>query len=264
MTQIGKEVRLGRIFNKKSGNALMVAMDHGVVIGPVKGIVDPKKTVAELSKDKPDTFFMPAGIIKQVYQSFIEHNIPYIAAIDSCLTLSPEPDYFFISNSVDYALKIGASAVSMHVLIGPEKTTDMLKSLARVAEECDRLGMPLLAIMYPSGFKSDTDVELVKWAARIAAELGADIVKTYYTGNSKSFREVIEACPIPVMLSGGEKQDNPKDFFKTLRTCIDCGARGAAVGRNLWQAEDPSSMLKASLKIIHENASVEEALNFLK
>ena len=264
MSQIGKRVRLGNIFSRKSSNALMVAMDHGVVIGPVPGIIDPQQTVALLSKEKPDTFFMPIGLIKQVYPNFIENKIPFIAAIDTCLMMGPEPDYFFVSDTVEHALSMGASAVSMHVLIGPKKTSKMLKGLANVAENCDRLGMPLMAIMYPWGFDNDFDGEKVRWAARIAAELGADIVKTFYTGGADSFQKVIEACPIPVLLSGGELQEKPEDFLSMLKICMDCGARGAAVGRNVWQAKDPPAMLNAVMKIIHENASVPEALALLR
>lgn len=260
MISIGKKVRLSRLFDQKSGNAVFVAMDHGAILGPIPGIVDPRVTVANLSKEKPNAFFMPSGIIKQVYPSFIENDIPFIAAVDTCTFLGPEPEFFFLSDTVEHALSMGASAVSMHVMLGPEKTSDMLKGLAKMVRDCDRYGMPLLAIMYPAGFENNFDVKVVKWAARIAAELGADIVKTYYTGSKETFSEVIEGCPIPVLLSGGEKTKDPKSFFSTLKTCIDCGARGVAVGRNVWQAEDPSMILRGVKKIVHENAEVSEVI----
>lgn len=261
MSEIGKAVRLSRIFNPQSGNSVMVAMDHGVVIGPVPGLIDPAKTVALLSALKPDTFFMPVGLIKQVYQSFIQNNISFIASIDTCTMLGPEPDYFMLSDSVEHALSMGASAVSMHVLVGPEKTSEMLKGLAQTAIDCDRWGMPLLAIMYPSGFENNFDVKVVKWAARIAAEMGADLVKTFYTGSKDTYSEVIQSSPIPVLLSGGERTEDPKDFLSMLKTCIDTGARGTAVGRNVWQSKNPTATLKAVMKIVHENCSVEEALS---
>jgi len=260
MSEIGKEVRLARLFNKKSGHSVMVAMDHGAVIGPVKGIIDPVKTVAALAQEKPETFFMPVGIIKQVYKSFIENDIPYIAAIDSCTFMGPEPDYFFMSDAVEHALIYGATAVSAHILVGPEKTSEMMKGLASVARECDRLGMPLLAIMYPAGFANNFDVKHVKWAARIAAELGADLVKTYYTGSKETYQEVIEASPLPVLLSGGDKTDNPLDFLHVLKTCMDAGAKGVAVGRNVWQDNDPARILLAVQGVVHDGLAPEEAL----
>lgn len=263
MSEIGKKVRLSQFFNKDSGNAVIIAMDHGVVVGPIPGLVDPVKTVKELSAEKPDTFFMPNGIIKHVYPHFIENRVPFIISIDTCTGLGPEPDYFMLSDTVEHAMSFGASGVSMHVYMGPQKTSDMLKGLARTAESCDRLGMPLLAIMYPEGYDNNFDVARVKWAARVAAELGADIVKTYYTGSKASFAEVIESCPIPVLLSGGEKTKEPKDFLAVLKHTIDAGGRGCAVGRNVWQAKDPKAMLRAVKKIVHQGASVEEAIKEL-
>ncbi len=260
MSEIGKEVRLSRLFNKKSGNSVMVAMDHGAVIGPVKGIIDPAKTVSLLAKEKPETFFMPVGIIKKVYKSYIENDIPFIAAIDSCTFMSPEPDYFMVSDTVEHAMRYGATAVSAHILVGPKRTSDMMKGLASIACECDNLGMPLLAIMYPWGFDNNFDVKYVKWASRIAAELGADLVKTFYTGSKETYLEVVDSSPLPVLLSGGDKTDNPLDFLSVLKTCIDCGAKGVAVGRNVWQADDPARMLQAIKKVVHEGMTPEEAL----
>lgn len=260
MSELGKEVRLSRLFNRKSGNSVMVAMDHGAAIGPAKGIVDPKQTVSILAKEKPETFFMPIGIIKQVYKSFIENDIPYIAAIDSLTLIGPEPDCFIMSDTVEHALIFGATAVSAHIFVGPKKTNEMMKGMADIARECDRLGMPLLAIVYPNGFENDFDVKYVKHAARIAAELGADLVKTYYTGSKETFREVVEGCPIPVMLSGGEKTNDPKDFLGVLKNCIDAGAKGVAVGRNVWQSDDPAKMLRAVEHVVHDGMTPEEAL----
>ncbi len=264
MSQIGKEVRLARLLHHESKNSIVAAMDHAAVLGPIPGIIDPRETVKLLAKGKPDTFFMPNGVIKQVYPYFIENDIPFMVSIDTCVEMGPEPDYFMLSDSVQHALQLGASGVSMHVLVGPENTSDMLKGLAKIAEDCDNLGMPLMAIMYPRGFKDDHALEHVKWAARIGAELGADIVKTYYTGSTESFKEVTDACPIPVMLSGGAITDKPAEFLKVLKSVIDAGGRGCAVGRNLWQYKDPLKMLEAIKVVVHKNGSVEQALEELK
>lgn len=263
MSQIGKEVRLAKLLHHESKNSIVAAMDHAAVLGPISGIVDPRETVKLIAKGKPDTFFMPNGVVKQVYPYFIENQIPFMVSIDTCVEMGPEPDYFMLSDSVMHAMQLGADGVSMHVLVGPEKTSDMLKGLTKVAEDCDNLGMPLMAIMYPRGFDNDNAVEHVKWAARIGAELGADIVKTYYTGSKESFAEVTAACPIPVMLSGGQIADSPADFLQVLKNVIDAGGRGCAVGRNLWQYEDPLAMLEAMKLIVHENGTVEQALSLL-
>ncbi len=260
MSEIGKKVRLSQILNPKSGNSIMLAMDHAAVIGPVPGIINPCETVKACAEGRPDTCFMPIGAIKRTYPIFIEQHIPFIVSIDTCTFLGPEPDYFMVSDTVEHAMSVGASAVSMHVLLGPAKTSEMLKGLSKVAVECDRLGMPLLAIMYPEGFDNIFDVKYVKWAARIGSELGADLVKTYYTGSKETFAEVVESCTVPVMLSGGEKTKLPQDFLQTLKNCMDAGGRGCAVGRNVWQSENPKAMLNAIHKIVHQNGTVEQAL----
>jgi DhnA family fructose-bisphosphate aldolase class Ia len=264
MSTIGKQIRLSQILNPASQNAVVVAMDHAAILGPIPGILDPRKTVELITKGKPDTFFMPAGAVKLVYPYFIEHHIPFLLSIDTCVEMGPEPDYFMLSDSVMHAVQFGASGVSMHVMVGAEKTSDMLKGLAKVAEECDNLGMPLLAIMYPSGFEKNNDVSHVKWAARIGSELGADIVKTHYTGSIESFAEVTATCPVPVMLSGGPASDDPRDFLLMLKDVMVAGGRGCAVGRNLWQNKDPLSMLEAIKAIVHRDVLVDDAAKFLK
>ena len=263
MSTVGKEVRLARLFDRTSGNSLMVALDHGAVVGPVKGIEDPRETVRVVCAEKPSTMFMPIGIIKLVYKEFIKNDIPFIASIDTTSFMGPEPDFFIIADTVEHAMAFGASAVSAHVFIGPEKTSVMLKELAAVARKCDDLGMPLLAIMYPSGFDNNFDPKHVQWAARTGAELGADIVKTFYTGTKESFQTVVDTCPVPVLLSGGELTHEPKDFLQTLRNVLDAGGRGCAVGRNVWQYKEPGKMIQAIKKVMHEGSSPEEALAVL-
>ncbi len=226
MSAVGKQIRLSQMFNPESHNAIVVAMDHAAVLGPIPGIIDPKKTVELLAKGKPDVFFMPNGVVKMVYPSFINNKVPFMLSIDTCVEMGPEPDYFMLSDTVMHAVQLGASGVCMHVLVGAEKTSEMLKGLAKVAEDCDNLGMPLMAIMYPSGFDNDNDVKHVKWAARIGAELGADIVKSHYTGSVESFAEVTAACPVPVMLSGGPISTDPREFLQVLKDVIDAGGHG--------------------------------------
>ena len=264
MSQIGKKVRLSQILNKETNSSVIIAMDHGTVLGPVKGIVDPRETIKTICEGKPDTMFMPSGIFKLAYSNFIDNRIPFILSIDTLTFLGPEPDYFMLSDSVEHALSLGASAVSMHVLIGPAKTSEMIKGLSAISEKCDALGMPLLAIMYPWGFENDFELEKVKWAARIAAELGADMVKTFYTGSKESFAEVVNSCPVPVLLSGGDFAQNPRDFLVVLKNTIDAGGKGCAVGRNVWQYKNPKLMISAIKKIVHEHTSIDEAMKELQ
>ena len=122
--------------------------------------------------------------------------------------------------------------------------------------------MPLIAMMYPRGrkVKSEHDVKVVKLAARVGAELGADIVKTNYTGDIDSFKEVIEGCPVPVVVAGGPKMDSDRDVLQMVWESIRAGGAGASIGRNVFQAEDPVKMVRAIAKIVHNKYSVEDAL----
>ncbi|MBN1265195.1 MAG: hypothetical protein JXA25_06865 [Anaerolineales bacterium] len=259
---IGKAVRLGQLFDRESGNMVALAMDHGAPLGPVIGLEDPRRTLEAAAGGHPDLVFIPRGVVKVVYPILVRERIPFLLALDTANTRGPEPDRFVLADTVDGAVSMGASGVSMHVLIGPEYTTEMTTCLASAAIRCDELGMPLMAIMYPAG-GNPYDVDRVKHAARIAAELGADVVKTYYTGDQESFADVVRCCPVPVLMSGGPKAKTERDFLVQLKAVLDAGGKGVAVGRNVWQHENPAAMLRAVRKIVHEGSSVEEAVSEL-
>jgi len=126
-------------------------------------------------------------------------------------------------------------------------------------------GMPLIAMMYPRGkkIKSEHDAEAVKLAARVGAELGGDIVKTNYTGDIDSFKEVVKGCMAPLVVAGGPKMDTDRDVLQMVWEAIQAGCAGASIGRNVFQAKDPTKMVRAMAKIIHEHYNVEEAIKEL-
>lgn len=135
----------------------------------------------------------------------------------------------------------------------------MLQGLGYVAGKCDEWGIPLLAMMYPRGKKvrSEYDVDVVKHAARIGAELGADIVKTNYTGSPETFKEVVEGCPVPVIIAGGPKMDSEKELLEMIEGSLEAGGKGVAIGRNVFQSQD-NSLVQKIAKVVHGGVSVEE------
>jgi fructose-bisphosphate aldolase/2-amino-3,7-dideoxy-D-threo-hept-6-ulosonate synthase len=170
---------------------------------------------------------------------------------------------------VKEAIKLGADAVSVHINIGAKNEADMLKILGDTARECMEWGMPLIAMMYPRGKKIDEkggehNVEVVKLAARAGAELGADIIKTNYTGDPDSFKEVTDGCPVPVVIAGGPKMDTDRDVLEMVKGAVEAGGAGTSIGRNIFQHENPTKMVRAIARIVHENASVDEAMEELK
>ncbi|UCE50471.1 MAG: orotidine 5'-phosphate decarboxylase, partial [Phycisphaerales bacterium] len=163
--------------------------------------------------------------------------------------------------TVEEAIKLGADAVSVHINLGARTDKEMLWQLGQVSERCLEWQMPLVAMMYTRGadITDEYDVNNVKHAARVGAELGADIVKVVYTGSVESFTEVVEGCPVPVVIAGGPKMDSDKDIFKMVRDALEAGAAGVSIGRNAFQHRDPAKMVQALSKVVHKGASVEDA-----
>jgi fructose-bisphosphate aldolase/2-amino-3,7-dideoxy-D-threo-hept-6-ulosonate synthase len=260
MSEIGKAIRSSQITNRKSGKLVVVAMDHSPAIGPCPGLIDPVDTVRKMAPAHPDSLFMHKGNIKKVYPILIEHRIPFLLSITTATVIGPAPERVYLVDTVEYAAQIGASGVSMRIFVGCQYEMEMIKALGQVSAECEKYGLVLMAMMYPKGFENDYNVQLVKHASRLGAELGADYVKTYYTGDAQSFSEVTESCPAPIVMSGGAKTDTAYDFLVTVKGAMDGGAAGVAVGRNIWQHPNPAAMLEAVNKIVHDGLSPEEVV----
>lgn len=142
----------------------------------------------------------------------------------------------------------------------------MLQILGNTAEICDDWGMPLIAMMYPRGekIKDEHHADVVKIASRAGAELGADIIKTNYTGDPETFKEVIEGCPVPLVIAGGPRVETDRELLEMVKNSVDMGGAGVAIGRNVFQAESPRKTTRAIAEIVHNNLEVEEALKILK
>jgi len=168
--------------------------------------------------------------------------------------------------TVDEALRLGADAISVHVNIGCKDEPEMLMGLGNLSNQCDEMGLPLLAMMYPRGenVKDPYDPKLVGHAARIGAELGADIVKTVYTGHIDSFRKIVEDCPVPVVIAGGPKIESTAAVLRTVGEAVQAGAIGVSFGRNVFQHEQTQMIVKALSKIVLKRYPVEEVVSSLK
>ncbi len=164
--------------------------------------------------------------------------------------------------TVEEAIKLGADAVSVHVNLGAEDERSMLRDLGAIAKEAMEWGMPLLAMMYTRGPKVDHeyDVRWVKHAARVGAELGADIVKVVYTGSPETFREVVEGCFVPVVIAGGEKMGNDQDILDMVQGSVAAGGAGVSIGRNVFQHKDPAKIVQAICRIVHNGSGMKEGL----
>jgi fructose-bisphosphate aldolase / 2-amino-3,7-dideoxy-D-threo-hept-6-ulosonate synthase len=256
----GKQRRLKRIF-QQDNRAVIVPMDHGVTIGPVKGIECMSETVKQLLKGEVDAILVHKGIARCVEAQ----NAGLIVMLSAMSNLGQNINNKVQVCSVQEAVRLGADAVSVHVNIGAAEEDQMLITLGKVAEECDLYGMPLLAMMYPRGPKiqNEHDPKHVAHAARIGAELGADIIKTHYTGDVESFQAVVESCSVPIVIAGGPKAKTVKDTLQMTYDSLQAGGKGLSIGRNVFQHENQTLMIKALSAIVHRGASVEQATRIL-
>ncbi|HEU17385.1 MAG TPA: fructose-bisphosphate aldolase, partial [Methanolinea sp.] len=205
----GKEIRLERIMDRNTRKTVIVPMDHGVTNGPIPGLIDMGRAVDMVAEGGANAVLGHIGLSLYGHRQS-GRDVGLILHLSASTAIGPDPNDKVLVNSVPNALKMGADAVSMHVNIGADSEARMLSDLGRIAIECMEWGMPLLAMMYPRGRKiaNEHQTDHVALAARVAAELGADIVKTVYTGDPDSFREVTRGCPVPVVVAGGSKTDD--------------------------------------------------------
>ncbi|MEM2130728.1 MAG: 2-amino-3,7-dideoxy-D-threo-hept-6-ulosonate synthase [Candidatus Bathyarchaeia archaeon] len=261
MTEIGKKIRIDRIMNRSTGKTVIIPMDHGLTVGPIKGLEDMRTTVNRVAEGGANAVLLHKGIIRAGYRGYGK-DIGLILHLSGSTVLGPDPDDKVLVADVLEAIKMGADAVSIHINVGSKTEPAQLRVLGEVAKTCEDWGMPLLAMVYPRGekIKNQYDVEVVKHAARIGAELGADIVKTNYTGSQETFREVVKGCPVPVVMAGGPKTDTEEEFCQMVYDSIRAGGAGAATGRNVFQHDDPAKMVRVICGIVHEGLDVKTAL----
>ena len=265
MMTIGKRIRFERIKDRKSGNSLIIPLDHGISEGPIKGIIDLSKTIDEVAEGGANAVLQQKGMVPHGHRGY-GRDIGLIVHMSASTRLGPDPNNKVPVCTVEEALKMGADAVSVHINIGSETESDQLQSLSMTAKSCSEWGMPLLAMMYPRGknIKNPHDPEVVALAARAGAELGADVIKTNYTGDPDTFKAVVRGCPVPVIIAGGPKMKSDRDVLETVEGAIGAGAKGVAIGRNVFQHESPTKMTRAIARIVHEGWSSADALGELK
>ncbi|KUO41799.1 MAG: hypothetical protein APU95_04810 [Hadesarchaea archaeon YNP_N21] len=253
---------------KRDGRTVIVAMDHGTFAGPMRGIEKPGETIEKMIEGGADAMLLTPGTVAK-FADIISGNIGAIVRVDGSNTLlgrlGQGPKSYMVID-VRGAVKLGGDGVVAMGYIGSPFEIESLAMLSKISQDCMEYGMPLLAEMFPSGPKiqNPSDPEIVKLSARVGAEIGADFIKTHYTGDPKTFSEVVESTPVPIVILGGPKRESIKEVLADVKDALSAGAIGVAFGRNIWQAEDPVEMLRAVVKIVHENASVEEAMAELK
>jgi len=262
---IGKQIRIERIMNRDTGRTVVVPMDHGTTIGPIRGLENMRDTVSKVVSGGANAILMHKGMVQAGHRGG-GRDIGLIVHLSAGTSLSPDPNAKVPVCTVEEAIKLGADAVSIHVNVGASTDGAMLEDFGATSQACMYWGMPLLAMVYTRGPKieSEFDVKYVKHAARLGAELGADIVKVNYTGSAESFQEVVKGCPVPVVIAGGEKVETDEELLQVVAGALKAGGAGASIGRNAFQHADPEGIVRAISMMVHEGASAEEARRFLE
>jgi class I fructose-bisphosphate aldolase len=262
---IGKKIRLERIIDRNSGRTVIIPMDHGVTVGPIEGLADMRATISNVVAGGANAILMHKGLVRAGHRG-TGKDVGLIIHLSAGTSLSPDPNAKELVCTVEEAVKLGADAVSVHINLGAGTEQQMLQQLGHVSERCFEWQMPLVTMMYTRGakIKDEYDVKNIKIAARAGAELGADIVKVVYTGSVESFAEVVQGCPVPVVIAGGPKMNSDEEIFRMVEGALAAGAAGLSIGRNAFQHKNPVKMVKALSKMVHEGASVEKAIAILK
>ena len=259
----GKRIRLNSIFRKEDGRSVIIAIDHGGIAGPIKGIINPAHVMKSCIEGGADAILTTRGFVKASIDVWDRRTSLILRLTGGFTVLGGRFEEEFISTP-ETALFFGASGAAVTVKFGHENEGRFIKQASLVADSCERWGIPLMieAIARGKDIKP-TDPDGVKLASRAAQEIGADIVKTYYTGDPDTFREVIEGCPVPVVILGGKKTESLKDVFQDVYDSLQAGAAGIAIGRNIWQHGDTQAVVEAMVNLVHGGWSVKQAFNYI-
>jgi class I fructose-bisphosphate aldolase len=262
---VGKTIRMNRMINPKSGRVFFSTIDHGFHRGVLPGIDNIAAAIQKIAEGGPDVMTMHKGLAKQYFAPYAAH----ICLAIKSTTFSPyHPNLDVPVATVDEVQQLGADAVSIGLLTGTKDQPAMFEHMGRISRQCEERGMPLIVHAYPKGEMIKDEerytYEHVSYAVRAAVECGADIVKTWYTGDYESFARVVEASHGRVVVAGGAKMKDTESFFKVTYDVIRAGAFGVAYGRNIFQADNPAGMVTALKSIIHEGATPEQAMEILQ
>ncbi|MGL4858384.1 MAG: 3-hydroxy-5-phosphonooxypentane-2,4-dione thiolase [Enterobacteriaceae bacterium] len=248
----GMQSRLARIFNPNTNRTIMLAFDHGYFQGPTKGLERIDLNLAPLF-ELADVLMCTRGILRSVVPAAC--NKPVVLRASGANSILSELSNETVAVDMEDALRLNASAVAAQVYIGLEYEHQSIKNVIQLVNSGMRYGMPVMAVT-GVGSNMARDQRYFSLASRIASEMGAQLIKTYYI--EPGFERVASGCPVPIVIAGGKKMPE-REALEMCYKAIDQGASGVDMGRNIFQSETPIAMLKALHAIVHENASVDLA-----
>lgn len=249
----GLKNRLSRIIKPESGRTVMLAVDHGYFLGPTTGLEEPSKLLASLLP-YADALMPTRGVLRTCVDPASAHSTPICLRVSGGQSILTELSNETITVAMEDAIRLNVSAVALSIYVGAAHEHQTLKNLSTLVDEGERYGIPVLAVT-AVGKDMARDARYLSLACRIAAELGAHFVKTYYC---EDFERVVRTCPVPVVIAGGKKLPEMEALELTYNAVLR-GASGVDMGRNIFQAESPTAMIQAVRAVVHESLSPKKA-----
>lgn len=252
----GMKNRLSKLI-QKDGKALFLPVDHGYFQGPTHCLEKPGETIKPLYQ-YADALMLTRGVLRNCIDPAIEK--PIILRVSGAVTMAGQD----LSNeslvtSITEMVRLNATAVSMSVFAGTPNENKSLSNLAKLVDECEDYGIPVMAVTSVGRELEKREARYLALVARVSAEIGARVVKTYYC--KENFEKVVDGCPVPVVIAGGPQTETQKEVFDFVYDGIQKGAVGVNLGRNIWQTESPVAAIRAIRAIIHEGYNANEALD---
>ena len=248
----GMQNRLAKIIHPEDGRCLMLAVDHGYFLGPTERLEVPSRAIKPLLP-YADSLMLTRGILRTSVDS--NCDVPIVLRVSGATSIIGEDlSKETITTSIEEAIRLNASCLALSIFVGSKYEHQTLANLAKMVDEGEKYGIPVLAVT-AVGKDMGRDARYLGLACRVAAELGAHIAKTYYCDN---FEEVVEGCPVPLIIAGGKKLPEP-EALKLAHDAITHGPAGVDMGRNIWQSDWPVAMIKAVQAIVHKNADTKKA-----
>lgn len=250
----GMKNRMNQIFKPDSGRTVMLAVDHGYFLGPTTKLEEPRKTIEPLLP-YCDAIFITRGVLRSSVDA--SANTPIVLRVSGGTSVvGKDLANEGITTSVKEAIRLNVAGMGLSIFVGSDYEHESLLNLSSLVNEGEEYGIPVLAVTAVGKELEKRDARYLSLCCRIAAELGAHMVKTYYC---EDFEKVVQGCPAPVVIAGGPKLNTELDALELTYNAIQQGAKGVDMGRNIWQSDFPVAMIKAIRAIVHENATVKEA-----
>jgi putative autoinducer-2 (AI-2) aldolase len=255
----GLQNRLARIIRPATGHTVMLAVDHGYFLGPTSRLENPRETIAPLVS-YADALMPTRGVLRTSVDP--KTQTPIVLRVSGGTSIiGPSLADEEITTTFEEAIRMNVSAVALSIFVGTEYEHQTLMNLADLVNEGETYGIPVLAVTAVGKELGKRDARFLSLSCRIAAELGAHFVKTYYC---EDFEKVVEGCPVPVVIAGGPKLDTMKDVLQLTHDAIKRGAVGVDMGRNIWQSDHPVAAIRAVRAIVHEKYTIKKALDLFE